>query len=530
MTIYYINRVIEKAYNDAQYRKPQIYVTESQKEAINLLINSLKGEVHLGAIQGPPGTGKTSVVELGIRQIVDDIVFSREKILVIYTAPTNHLVMEALYRFLYHLFLKGYNINQVLKLIRVYGSRIKPYDTLKETIINGKPISCDDFREVMGTINPNDTRFVFATEYQRIAPKIKETPDEIRYIVDEASKSPFFRVFLGIAQKIVKQPEGYYPKSLIVLGDPKQAITVQEEFKLYRVELLMNYVKRRLKILGLEDKYFKFLDTTFRLPGPTEWPISKGFYEGRLKAYEDFRIRYERLITNVIGGDTFNILRRKLSNVIDLSNSLVNTVFDAIETALSSRTPIIIFNTRPFPAGKTYEPLRAKIAYLTSIYLSTLFNLAELPLSVGVTAPYSDLAYNTGYGVRKRLHELGFKRLNVIATTVQAIIGGEADAIVTMLAKEWIPGGFLYGYPMTSYDIFYETMYFREYQVLNVQLSRHRLLLTVIGNITRLEGVAKDLSRTRAYREPASSIADTTEALRKDLHTRGHVLIKRISA
>ena len=528
MVMYYIDRSFKIAYESLSKRYIPKTVA-SQEKAINLLIESLKGNVTLGGVQGPPGTGKTSVVELGTRRIVHDIISSREKILVIYVAPTNHLVIEAFTRFIAQLFREGYSISQVLELVRIYGSRIAACSS-KSIKIGDTVVDCNRFKELMSTIDPNTVRFVFATEYQRVAPKITREPDEIRYIVDEASKTPFFRVFLGIAQKIIRQPEAYYPRSMIVLGDPEQAITVQEEFRKYRIKLLMYYVRDRLKRLGLE-KHYVFLDTTFRLPAPTEEPISIGFYEGKLRALESFYIRYDRYLSSAIGGDAFNIVRRRLSKLIDIHGSVETMVVNGIEEALSSRIPILVFRTKRFPSGDTYEPLRAKIAFISSLYLSILSSIAgggEPLYRVGVTAPYSDLSYSVDYSLKKVVSEESC-RSAFIATTVQAIIGGEADIIVTMLGKEWNPIGLSYGYSIASYDIYYETMYFREHQVLNVQLSRHRLLMIMIGDNYLLEKTAKSLESYKPYAKAGQSISRTMETINDTLYKRGYSKIVDVS-
>ncbi len=522
MVMYYIDRAFKIAY-ESSLREYMPRTVDSQEKAIDLLIRTLKGDVVLAGVQGPPGTGKTSVVELGTRRIVHDIISSREKILVLYVAPTNHLVVEAFTRFTAQLFRRGYNINQVLELVRVYGSRIAPCSS-ESVRIGDKVIDCSRFKELMSTINPATVRFVFATEYQRVAPKIMGAPDEIRYIVDEASKTPFFRVFLGIAQKIIRQPEAYYPKSMIVLGDPEQAICIQEEYRRYKIKLLMEYVRERLERLGLRENY-EFLDTTFRLPSPTEEPISIGFYEGKLRALESFTVRYKRYISSFIGGDVFNIVRRRLSKLIDIHGSIESRVINGIEEALSSPTPILVFKTGRFPQGDTYEPLRAKVALVSSLYLLVLSSIlgGEKPLyEVGVTAPYSDLSYSVDYSLKRLLLGTSY-RGGFIATTVQAMIGGEADIIVTMLGKEWSPRDLLRGYPF--YDVYYETMYFREPQVLNVQLSRHRLLIVIIGNTVELQNTARVLENYKPYIRAGLSISGTMETINERLYERKRSLV-----
>jgi len=61
------------------------------------------------------------------------------------------------------------------------------------------------------------------------------------------------------------------------------------------------------------------------------------------------------------------------------------------------------------------------------------------------------------------------------------MLGGEDDIIISLLGKEWSA--------RANYDEG-ETIYFREPENLNVQLSRHRLMLIVIGNLQKLRNSA----------------------------------------
>jgi hypothetical protein len=62
--------------------------------------------------------------------------------------------------------------------------------------------------------------------------------------------------------------------------------------------------------------------------------------------------------------------------------------------------------------------------------------------------------------------------------TVQAMIGGEQDFVVTMLGKE---------YAASDWAEAFATLYAREPELLNVQLSRHRRLLVAIGCVECLK-------------------------------------------
>ncbi len=528
MALYYLTDAIREAYyRGTQRRLIETAIIPSQREAVDLFKKIVKGYAGLGAVQGPPGTGKTSVFDIGMRDIIDEILSGPEKKLLIYIAPTNHLVVEAFMRFVSNLFNKGFDINTILDLIRVYGSKISPCRPREKKVeIDDKQIDCDDFKKLMKNIDVRTVRFVFATEYQRVSPKIMGEPDEIRFVVDEASKTPFFRVFLSIAGKIIRNPGAYYPKSMIVLGDPQQAITIQEEFRLFNIQLLMEYVASVLSRRNLDDKYFKFLDTTFRLPGPTEHPISRGFYEGKLRAYKSFSERYRDLVRGLRVEDILDKARKRLAGIRSMESSRIQRIIDAIDEALTTGKPLVVFKTKRFPPGDTYDPDRVKIAYISGLYLSIISQIVnpEQPLyKIGITSPYSDLTYNAGYNLRKNLLEARLSPYrNIVVSTVQGIIGGEADVIITMLGKEWLahnePGTLSYSTGLL------ETMYFREHQVLNVQLSRHRLIEVIIGNIDSLQYHARRALKEAGripekyirdiYRKAGKAIQETVEGIK----------------
>lgn len=532
MPIYYLDEALRDAHLSATQEKAGLRgLTESQQRAVELLKNSLKGSVVLGGVQGPPGTGKTSIVEANTRVLVDEALHARENTLVVYVAPTNHLVHEAFRRVARQLFMEGISPREIVESVRVYGSRIKPWSGKEGSLkLGNTALRREDLERLVSRVPEpsNDfapVRLVFATEYQRVSPRLPkgEVYGAIRYIVDEASRSPFYRVFITLAQKLVRQPEAYFPKSMVVLGDPKQAIAVQEELKIYKVPLLMDYVKSRLERLKLKDKYYVFLDTTFRLPGPTEEPISRGFYEGRLKAYERFEKRF-RKIARFLGGETLNIAKKKLANAgVDLADSRAKQVLNAIDEALGAGDPILVFKTERFPPGETFHPKRARIGYVASMYLNIILNIVEEGVrNVAVTAPYSDITSSIGYWARKSLRRLGKQyEYTLRYSTVHGIIGGEAEAIVTVLGKEWTSNKELRT-RYIDYDNYYSTIYFREPQVLNVQMSRHKLLLVVIGDIDGLETQARTLHHS-LKRHDYSWIHKTMKAI-NDLTQRGKAL------
>jgi hypothetical protein len=83
-------------------------------------------------------------------------------------------------------------------------------------------------------------------------------------------------------------------------------------------------------------------------------------------------------------------------------------------------------------------------------------------------------------------YAIGRRGLPSIDTlTVQSMIGGERRFIVTMLGKEYI----------SDITEQYTTLYAREPELLNVQLSRHSGLLTMIGCVDCLSKFASERSK-----------------------------------
>jgi hypothetical protein len=72
------------------------------------------------------------------------------------------------------------------------------------------------------------------------------------------------------------------------------------------------------------------------------------------------------------------------------------------------------------------------------------------------------------------------------------MLGGEDDIVIALLGKEWSDN---------SHDDEGLTIYFREPENLNVQFSRHRLMLIVIGDIQRLRNTAAKIVQAEEAQE-----------------------------
>ena len=268
--MYYVDEAIVEALKRANTQRAWV-PTGDQSTAVELLKKGVSGKISLAAVQGPPGTGKTSVVSRFAEEQLPDIITSNERILIMYISPTNYLVHKAYIDIVAALIKRGIDVQTILRSTRIYGSRIWPFrEARTEWKFNDEIVSKQLLKDSMGAIDPDEVRMIFTTEYQRIAGRLADVErsyEHIHIIADEASKSPYFRIFLPLADKLARNPE-MYPKSLLVLGDPEQAITVPEEFKEYRVPLLMKYVRNVLKNHGLYNKRWKMLTLSFRLPSP----------------------------------------------------------------------------------------------------------------------------------------------------------------------------------------------------------------------------------------------------------------------
>ena len=472
MGILYLDEGLRDALRLAE-RKYKWDLLESQEKATKLMKKVIHGNVSLGAVQGPPGTGKTSVVEAFAREELSDFITQTEDELIVYMAPTNNLVYEAFRRISAQLLRAGYDINDILKTIRVYGSKIK----IKDEIQMGKrTYTKDEISRLMGQID-NDVRIVFTTEFQRFSNRLEVKPERIHIVADEASKSPYFRVFLPLAEKIARNPEDYYPYSLLVLGDPQQAITVPEEFKDMNVPLLMKLTERILKAHDLKKECWVMLDTTFRMPRPSENPISHGFYGGKLHAYYTSRERMTMIRDAIL--DNINRIIRMLDKIgIHVSSGQMKSIINGIEEAASSNTPIIVVETKPFRSGDTFDRERAQTAFIVTSIFQLASHFSGYNFTVTTTAPYCDIVDSVMF---RFLRKFGKSIRRPRAATVQSIIGGESDVVIATLGKEWAPSEVHY-YP--SEDI--ATIYKREPELLNVQLSRHRSTMVIIGNTDKL--------------------------------------------
>jgi hypothetical protein len=439
-------------------------------------------DVPLAAVQGPPGSGKTYIVELLAEDyIVNQLLESNE--LIFYIAPTNELVFDACVRVLAAIFRKVAPDRKercrwargIPDVVRVLGYRIKSSRRPALQEICGDGI---DAAKMVDLKIDENVRLVFSTEFQRPYIEDKGGKRPIKVIVDESSKSPYFRALIPMVRRIAASQYKDFPEALVALGDPQQAISITEYG---RDILLMNVVKRKLKEHKLEDRY-KLLDVTFRLPEPSHEPISAGYYGGLLKALEDGSRRLSGL-----NFDSRNVLAQ-MNKYINVSKTEVQRVVSLLEEAINSKIPLAVLDVEVFKSGDTLDETRAKLGFYATLALYLWSKGLGGGLGLAATSIYSDMSWSIDFQMGRL--RLGFDN----SYTVQAMIGGEQDFVVTMLGKE---------YAASDWAEMFATLYAREPELLNVQLSRHRRLLVAIGCVECLKNFS--LRRGGVYDERISN-------------------------
>jgi len=502
--------IIREALNDVDRYKPDL--KDSLRKAVEISKKAILHEEDLpiAGIRGPPGTGKTKVMEglLHYEEVMDELLNGEYKF--IYVAPTNELTTNGLARALRPIIKilgeSESNVNKILSKIRIYGSaRPSPYFGNDLNELKKVARVSEDVLEKMVSGGIDDATFIFTTSYQSISSKMRGSDYKFVLFVDEASKMPFHLPFNPTSDAQLRALARGNPgvlQGLVIVGDERQAVAVGPEYQGYGKSLLaLPKIEEILDRLNLKQKLFMTLDTTFRLPEPTQQPIGDGFYYDtgiQLRAIEDAQTRLGNRLRDIDWMEGLNRCRNLVSN----KGNLWSKVIDSVESALSSLIPVIMVNTENFiKPGENSEPMRVKLAayYALSLKCSLGNNVG-----ISVIAPYIDLVEDTKYYLRK----IGGANVNIRFLTVQSMLGGEDDIIISLLGKEWTKDN-------ADYDEG-ETIYFIEPENLNVQLSRHRLMLIVIGNLQKLRNsAAKAAQGGGLHNQPteASRIRRTMDSL-----------------
>ncbi len=470
---------IEKIYLNYVKDRQQIELEGTASEAMTLISNSINNN-SLAIVQGPPGTGKTTLYYKVIEESLENL---DENEVLVYVAPSNRLVADMLKR-VSKLFPGK---NTFLEQVRVYGSQF----------------DYTNFEPLRGPLTKK-VRLVITTDYQRIffsrEFKSEDYLSRFHMLIDEASKSPLHREFMPIAEELLRSGKQIIG-SLNVVGDPMQAISLTEFYRSGRREyLLMEKILMKLMEYDYPDVYkdiisnkielmdavyeyqpkrfYRLLDITRRMPSPTEEIISNAYYKGLLKS----AVNKEQIIKNIKNESDMKTLDA-LKQQQELKRFAEN-----IESVITTDRLGIYHHVRhdfayDDPEGDLYDNTRAKIAATYAVIVA-----AVTRKHTTVISPYVDMSIQTKLLISELINKYSLRGLNELidVTTVQSMLGGEDYNIIAVLGKE---------YTSKAYDEPMYTIYFNEPELLNVQFSRHKGILIIIGNLGRLRTNAMKLSR-----------------------------------
>jgi AAA domain len=411
-------------------------------------------------VQGPPGTGKTTVFESAVNAAVDKMSGGST---MVYMAPTNRLVAEMLEKVAYVYRLLGKSMSDIANEVRVYGSQFNFGMTYAK----------------MNMAPDTQVKLVITTEYQRVF----TTTATFHLMIDEASKSPLHAPFIALAEDLLSN-RGNALASISVIGDPQQAITLNEEYRSPRGKnfLIMNAFlrgllddsmkkqvdKKEVSLLQASrdtlGKYFSFLETSRRMPHPTEVPISKGYYDGMLKSkFTAAEVMKDLWDPNIAA---------KVKDV----NDDMKFVVGKLEEGLTTDIPAFYVKTSGFTYehdDMSFDPFRghAGVAFATGLAAITGKRTAVLTTYTDQwTQMKIDYRENFAHILKENARDPNL----VSFGTVHRWLGAESDNIIAVLGKE---------NPGTQE---HHTIYFQEPELLNVQLSRHLKTLTIVGDLGKL--------------------------------------------
>jgi hypothetical protein len=470
---------------------------ESFASACSLIENNISNQRNIALVYGPPGTGKTTVYEKVIHEMILRNKIEEDELLV-YIAPTNQLLCDMLARLCSIYSEISDSPSQLKEEVRLYGSRFR----------------YDGYEELGGQIN-SKTKIVLTTDYQSLS-ILGEDKRELHIMVDEASKSPLHTPFIPLANYLLER--GELSGSFNVIGDPNQAIGLGEEYSNRRDLLLLPRLTAGLlyKEAGVEidysntaelielanyylQGYFSMLKTTYRMPHPAEQPVSIGYYAGYLRAKDKAEERLKDL------WDLYQAYQ-----VRALNDTFANVV-DVLEDAIETRRPIIYIETTGESykniEGLLYDEERAKWGLYFAVALAKITKQ-----NVTIITPYVDQSEQMKYiFYRKFIQYLGKEQNLIRFTTIHKMLGSEAEHVIAILGKEHHPGEEL------------RTIYFNEPELFNVQLTREKRTLTLIGNLQRLYKTASKyniMERTPIYSNIRITIENIFELCGLELHSR----------
>jgi len=453
-----IEIILQKAKIFAQMIN-NIQLEFSQNTGVDAVIKAISNFSTAVGI-GPPGAGKSLVPSYALARKFPD--FDRDEVALV-TTPPNRLLSELATRTIGALLAQGIDEDTLRRSVRIYGSEFVPLRLDK------------------------DVKLVFSTPYQPGALKrLLDIKKRVHIILDEASTTPLHEPFKSPAMAIsqaLDRGETEWLASLSVVGDPMQAIdpqyTGRDKLDLLiigriltrfvppdELESLKDDFPRIFEVANhylsqLDIEYF-FLDITHRLPKPTEDLVSIPFYNGLLKGKYSYKDRLKEIIRD-----------KPNKKLIEISN-IHSEITNLFESAISSQIPVVYLRD----TGKAYasgirrrreldelDTVRADYACKVALYLSAWVRRSAL---IEVLTPYREMKSYITFCLREHQQQLPIR-----VSTIHESLGSEADIEIAVMGKE-------YRGKKTR------TIYFNMPELLDVQFSRHRAMLIIIGNVERL--------------------------------------------
>ena len=465
MVVYSFDDIIKKAKENLRSLIPPDRI---HREASDNIIDVIKrGDINVTI--GPPGSGKTTTIALTLSKMYEEL---DEKEVIVYTTTHNSLVLEATVKTMAHLMKNKVGEDEIKESVVLFGSQF-PYRRPSE-----------------------NAKLMFTTFYQPAPLKeVLKEKDRVHLIVDEASTARLFQVFLPISQALnskfveTKEINTSFLSSLSIIGDPMQAILISEHKRVK--PLILKIIKgaiqdpsdrRRVEeepdlILDIAEEYlpksglsYYFLRKTFRLPKPSQLLISLPFYRSKLDAHRSIKeVKIERDDVSLEG--------------FVKNTRLLKKVIDAVDNAVDSKIPVVYLKDKnPMPYSddsfRKFDEKRATIGVELAAYLSKAFYSKRIM----VVNPYREMVSQMDYQLKSKFK---VDQTRVELRTVHSALGTDADIVIAVLGKEYMNvwgGG--------------KTIYYNIPQALNVQLSRHKGLVFIIGNI---EDVAKTANKLKEY-------------------------------
>ncbi|ACB40044.1 AAA domain-containing protein [Pyrobaculum neutrophilum] len=415
-------------------------------------------------VAGVPGAGKTTFYAYLLSNLLgDSLCRGAAENLYIYIAPTNELLVDFLEKFAAFMSARGgCRSSDFAKAVRIYGSKI----------------SASEFTQLLKRADER-VGLIISTDWQRVYARMYP-PRPAYLLIDEASRMTLARFLVPIADGLAKGKPDDLIRGFAVIGDPNQAIGISEDER----EWLLLEKAVQLREQGSDYVEIKRLDVSMRLPPETETPIKEGYYAG------DLRAMGKPYLLGLTSDEVKEVMKRVAGDCERYGG--------AVEEALTklSNTPLLYIETEVFEKGDQYDIERAKLTSCLAKAIRAAVELKKDEKRIAVVAPYGKMAFAA---------RILAGDADIRFSTVASFLGREDDIIIAPAAKEYT-------------DIAFWTYYFSDPYIFNVQLSRQRGTLVVIGHMTSLKEETETLFK-RSERGLKRLKKTQVEGLRKLMKT-----------